>query len=149
MAELSQVVGELISRNGGLLIGVLEDVQDRYSYLSEDALREVSKRLRIPLRDVYGVATFYRAFKLKPCGKYLINVCLGTACHVRRATGVLETIRRELNVEVGETTEDMKFTLETVNCLGACALGPIMVVGGKYYGQMTPQKVKKVLKEYA
>jgi NADH-quinone oxidoreductase subunit E len=149
VAELSQVVGELISRNGGLLIGVLEDVQDRYSYLSEDALREVSKRLRIPLRDVYGVATFYRAFKLKPCGKYLINVCLGTACHVRRATGVLETIRRELNVEVGETTEDMKFTLETVNCLGACALGPIMVVGGKYYGQMTPQKVKKVLKEYA
>lgn len=98
--------------------------------------------------QVYGVATFFKAFSLKPRGKHIVNVCLGTACHVRGAPSVLDEVSRQLGVEPGDTTEDMKFTLETVNCLGACALGPILVVDGEYHGQTGPGKVKKVLNKY-
>ena len=96
--------------------------------------------------QVYGVATFFKAFSLKPRGKHTVSVCLGTACHVRGAPAVLDEVKRRLGTEPGETTEDMQFTLETVNCLGACALGPIVVVDGEYHGQMVPGKVKKVIK---
>ena len=146
MLETSKLVEDLAAKHDKLLISILEDVQAHYNYLPEEALRKIAKELRIPLRDVYGVATFYGAFRLKPCGKHLIHVCMGTACHVRGAKRVLEEIERELDIRSGETTQDKKFTLESVNCLGACALGPIVVIDGEYHGNMTPVKVKSLLK---
>ncbi len=129
------------------VIAILQDVQSEYHYLPEHALRVVASQLGLPLIQVCGVATFFKAFSLKPRGEHMVSVCLGTACHVRGASAVLDEVKRRLGIERGETTEDMRFTLETVNCLGACALGPIVVVNGKYHGQMSPGKVKKVLKK--
>jgi len=146
MLEISKFVEDTITQHGKLLISVLEEVQEHHNYLPEEVLREVAKKLEIPLRDVYGVATFYGAFRLKPCGKHLIHVCLGTACHVRGANRVIEEIERQLNIKAGETSKDREFTLETVNCLGACALGPIVVIDGKYHGNVTPAKVASLLK---
>ncbi len=134
--------------NRDSLISILQDVQAEYCYLPEDVIRRVAVRLRLPVIQVYGVATFFKAFSLKPRGEHLVHVCLGTACHVRGAPAVLDEVKRQLDVEAGETTRDMKFTLETVNCLGACALGPILVVDGKYQGQMRPGKVKGTFKQY-
>ena len=134
--------------NRDSLISILQDAQSVYHYLPEDVIRRVASRLRLPIIQVYGVATFFKAFSLKPRGEHLVHVCLGTACHVRGAPAVLDEVKRKLGVETGETSKDMKFTLETVNCLGACALGPIMVVDGNYQGQMRPGKVKDALKQY-
>jgi NADH:ubiquinone oxidoreductase subunit E len=134
--------------NRDSLISILQDVQSEYHYLPEEALRRVAGILKLPDIQVYGVATFFRAFSLKPRGKHIINVCLGTACHVRGAPAVLDEVKRQLGIEPGDTTEDMNFTLETVNCLGACALGPIVVVDGHYYSQTTPGKVKGILKKH-
>ncbi len=136
-------------RDRGLLVSILQDVQSEFYYLPEDAIEEVSRGLGVPLTQAYSVATFFRAFSLKPRGRHLINVCLGTACHVRGAVRILDKMGRDLNVKPGETTEDLRFTLETVNCVGACALGPILIVDGKYHGQMTTSKVDSVLKDYA
>ncbi|MFA5773670.1 MAG: NAD(P)H-dependent oxidoreductase subunit E [Candidatus Paceibacterota bacterium] len=147
LKEAEKMVDKLAAKNGKLLISLLEEVQAYYNYLPEEALRAVSKKSKIPLRDVYGVATFYNAFRMKPCGKHLVCVCLGTACHVRGSMRVLDKIENRLNVKAGGTTSDKKFTLETVNCLGACALGPVMVIDGKYHGNMTAAKVDNVLKD--
>jgi NADH-quinone oxidoreductase subunit E len=130
------------------LVSILQDVQAEYYYLPQKALVEVSKAMAIPESQVYSVATFFRAFSLKPRGKHLINVCLGTACHVRGAVRVLEKIERSLNVKRGETTKDSKFTLETVNCMGACALGPVVKVDGEYFGQMNTDKVDPLLRQF-
>ena len=131
------------------LIRILHDVQREYNYLPEKALRNIAAMMDISLVDVYGVATFFRSFSLEPKGKHMVTCCMGTACHVRNSGGVLDEAKRHLGIEPGETTEDMLFSLETVNCLGACALGPIVVVDDKYHGEMTPAKVKKVLKKVA
>jgi len=128
------------------LIPMLQDIQSEYNYLPEETLRVLAERLDLPLIRVYGVATFFRAFSLTPRGKHIVSVCLGTACHVRRAPAVLDELKRRLGIEPGETTDDMEFTLNTVNCVGACALGPIVVVDGEYHGQMSPGKVKKIIK---
>ncbi len=136
------------NKDRSMLIGILQDIQQEYQYLPKEALLRLEDKLRVPLPRIYAVATFYKAFSLRPRGKHLVQVCLGTACHVRGAPRILEEIERKLSVKAGETTEDFNFTLETVNCLGACALGPIMVVDGKYFGKMTPGKVEKVLKGY-
>ena len=133
--------------NRDSLISILQDVQALYHYLPEYSLRTVAQELNIPLIQVYGVATFFKAFSLEPRGEHLVCVCLGTACHVRGAQSVLDETKRRLGVEAGQSTEDMKYSLETVNCLGACALGPILVVDEEYHGQMTPSKVKKILKK--
>jgi NADH-quinone oxidoreductase subunit F len=130
------------------LTAILHSVQEQYSYLPEQALRDISEMLEIPLVDIYGVATFYTSFSLEPKGKHIVTVCMGTACHVRNSTGLLEEICRHLDVQPGATTEDMMFTVETVNCLGACAMGPIMVVDGTYYGEMKASKVPRILKRY-
>ena len=130
------------------LISILQDIQSEYNYLPEAAIRRVAKGLALPVIQVYGVASFFKAFSLKPRGEHTIQVCLGTACHVRGAPMLLEEIERELGIKSGETTQDMKFTLETVNCLGACAMGPVVVIDSKYYGQMNAGKVKKMLAEY-
>lgn len=130
------------------LIPILQDIQAEYNYLPRDVLIYVAEKLSIPLIQVYSVATFFKAFSLRPRGKHQINVCLGTACHVRGAVNVLQKIEREVGIKSGETTDDMQFTLETVNCLGACALGPIVVIDGEYHGHMNSLKVDSVLKKY-
>jgi NADH-quinone oxidoreductase subunit E len=132
----------------GMLVPILQDVQAEYNYLPKEALVQVGEGLGVPLSQVYSVASFFKAFSLKPRGRHLINVCLGTACHVRGAVRVLDEIERRLGVKSGETTKNMKYTLETVNCVGACALGPIVVIDGNYSGQMTGSKVKPLLESY-
>lgn len=124
------------------LISILEDIQAEYSYLPEEALRIVAQKTSRSLVDIYGVATFYKAFSLKPRGKHLISVCLGTACHVRGGQAIASEFQRQLGIKPGETTPDHLITLETVNCLGACALGPIVVVDGHYFSNVSQNRVK-------
>lgn len=143
--EAIRKTSEEHSKDRGGLIATLEAIQSEYGYLPEEALRTVAATNGNSLVDVYGVATFYRAFSLQPRGEHLISVCVGTACHVRGAPMVVEEFERELAIRAGETTSDGEFSLETVNCLGACALGPIIVVDGKYFANVTTAKVKGIL----
>ena len=135
-------------RDRSLLVSILQDTQAALGYLAREALLEVSTGLKVPLSQVYSVATFFRAFSLTPRGRHLVDVCLGTACHVRVAVGILEAIEREAEIKPGDTSEDMRFSLETVNCVGACALGPIVIIDGKYEGEMKIDKVKSLLASY-
>lgn len=130
------------------LISLLQDIQGEFNYLPQDALVKVSQKLDIPLSQVFSVVTFFRAFSLKPRGKHLVTVCLGTACHVRGGHRLVDKMERDYGIKPGETTEDLRFTLETVNCLGCCALGPVVSVDGKYEGQITPDKLDRVLRVY-
>ena len=147
VSEIEDLLGD--GKDGGdrSLMAVLEEIQARYRYLPKDALILVSERMGVPLSQTYSVATFYNAFSLEPKGRHVVNVCLGTACVVRGSKKVLERISDRLGIEPGETTEDGEFTLETVNCLGACALGPIVVVDGAYSGQMNASKSDALLRE--
>ena len=147
---IKNVVDEVLESHDNdksLLVGILQDVQSKLNYLPEEALVKVAQGLNEPLSNVYSVATFFRAFSLKPRGRHSVCVCMGTACHVRGAEKILDRIEQELNIKSGTTTNDMKYTLETVNCVGACALGPLVVVNGDYEGQMSSDKVKKVLEK--
>jgi NADH-quinone oxidoreductase subunit E len=137
---------ERYDRNPAQLIPILQDVQTEENYLPREALEQIAEKLGIPLVRIYAVATFYKAFSLKPRGKHIIQVCMGTACHVRGGARILDRMVRDLGIGPGETTKDLGFTLETVNCLGACALGPIVVVDGEYHGQMNPPKWDKIYK---
>lgn len=130
----------------GALISILEDIQDRYHYLPEEALRAVARGTGRSLVDIYGVATFYKAFSLAPRGKHLVSVCLGTACHVRSASDIVDEFATRLGLRPGETGPDGEFTLETVNCLGTCALGPIVTVDGRYFSRVTRPDVKKIIR---
>lgn len=132
----------------GMLVSILQDIQVELGYLPRETLILVSQSLGIALSQVYSVATFFKAFSLKPRGRHLINVCLGTACHVRGGVRILEEIERQLGIKPDETTEDLRFTLETVNCVGACALGPMVIIDGDYSGQMSADKVKPLLEGY-
>ncbi len=132
----------------GTLIGVLQDMQEAYGYLPEERLEEVSHELDVPLSRLFGLATFYTSFRLEPMGKHHICACVGTACHVRGASIIVDTIERELHVTRGGTTKDGKFTLDTVNCVGACALAPLIMIDGEHYGKMTQNKIKRLLKGY-
>jgi NADH:ubiquinone oxidoreductase subunit E len=127
------------------LIEVLQDVQESYGYIPEEAMREISKTLGVPLIDVYRVASFYKAFKLKPSGKYVITICNGTACHVRGAQLLLDQAVSQLGIKPGEVTDDGMFSIEHVNCLGACALGPIASENGLYHHHMTPAKLRQFI----
>ena len=129
------------------LISILHEIENLYNYLPAWASRHISKKLNIPMIQVYGVASFYNAFHLTQHGKHIIRVCEGTACHVKGGHRVMEELERKLNVEAGETTKDLNFTLERVNCLGCCALGPIVMVDDKYYGQMSPAKLGSLIKQ--
>ncbi|RKX79721.1 MAG: NADH-quinone oxidoreductase subunit NuoE [Spirochaetes bacterium] len=131
------------------LIAILQEIQKTFNYIPQESVSETAKYLDIPLHQVYSVATFYKAFSLKPKGRNIIQVCMGTACHVRGAQQILEEIERQIGIKSGDTSEDGEFSLETVNCLGACALGPIMVVNGEYHGNMVTSKVSRLLKEYS
>jgi NADH:ubiquinone oxidoreductase subunit E len=127
------------------IMEVLQDIQAAYRYLPEGALCRVSETMGVPLIEVFRLANFYKAFTLEPRGRHLITVCMGTACHVRKSPRFLDEIRRQLGVGPGETTRDGEFTLETVNCLGACALAPVVVLDGRYYEHMTPAKLTHLL----
>jgi NADH:ubiquinone oxidoreductase subunit E len=131
----------------GAVISMLEAIQAKHSYLPKEALKIVADSTGHSLVDIFGIATFYKAFTLKPRGKHLCSVCLGTACHVRGAPRIASELERELGIMAGETTPDRQFTLETVNCLGACALGPIVVVNGHYFSNVTPAKVKQIIEK--
>ncbi len=133
-------------QNGQTLLSMLQGVQAECGYLPEERLRKIAETLRKPLVDVYGVATFYKSFSLKPRGRHVVKVCLGTACHVRGTTRIIEETGRRLGIAPGETSSNGDFSLETVMCLGCCAIGPVMVVDDKYYGQMSPARVESVLK---
>ena len=128
-----------------LLVEVLQDVQEIYGYIPEDAMREISKTLGVPLIEVYRVASFYKAFKFKPSGKYIITICNGTACHVRGSKLLLDQATNQLGIQPGEVTEDRLFSIECVNCLGACALGPIASENGIMGHHMTPAKLRKFI----
>lgn len=130
------------------LIGLLQDMAAEYGYIPEDKLEEVSEITRVPLSRLYSLCTFYASMRLEPIGEHYCAVCVGTACHVRGASQVVEEMERNLRIKAGETTEDGKFTLETVNCVGACALGPLAVIDGDYHGKLDPKKVSRLLKQY-
>jgi len=141
-------IAQIVQKNNGKqgsLISLLEDIQSKYGYLPEDALREVADETGYSLVDIYGIATFYRSFSLKPRGRHLVSVCLGTACHVRGGPAIAREIEKQLGIRAGETTSDKEFTMETVNCLGACALGPVVVVDGHYFPKVNPSAVRNIL----
>ncbi len=148
--ELAQV-DQIITKYGAdrrALISLLLDIQDQFYYLPQDALEHVAEQVGVPPVQVYQVARFYKAFSLKPRGKHMLTVCVGTACHVRGGERLVDQLGRLLKVAPSETTEDKLFTLQTVNCLGCCALGPVLVVDGTYYGKMSATKIDKVLNKY-
>jgi len=126
------------------LVAVLQDISQEYGYLPEEVLHEVSRQIEVPISIFYSLATFYSSFRLEPIGKKHVCVCVGTACHVRGASKVVDTIERDLQIKAGETSKDGNFTLETVNCLGACALGPLVTVNGEYFGKMDQKKISKL-----
>ena len=149
--QLKSGIKRILSRNGNdsaMLVSILQDTQSEFGYLSREAITEVSKQLNVPLTQVYSVATFFKAFSLIPKGKHQIHVCLGTACHVRGADKILDTVERELGIKPGESDKDLNFSLDTVNCVGACALGPIVIIDGKYSGEMKIEAVKPLLDSY-
>lgn len=130
----------------GGLIGILQEIQGVYSYLPEAALEHLSLQAKIPMSRIYAVATFYAQFYLKPRGKKIIRICRGTACHVRGGSLILGAVERELGITDGETTPDLEYSLETVACIGACALAPAMVINDITYGKMTPNEAAKLVK---
>ncbi|MBN1980976.1 MAG: NAD(P)H-dependent oxidoreductase subunit E [Chitinivibrionales bacterium] len=141
-------ITEIVEKNQGHyggMITILEEVQKMYGYLPKDVLIDVAEKAKKPLVEIYGVATFYKAFRLHPKGKHLITVCSGTACHVRNSIEVVEEFKRELGIDVNQTTEDKEFTLETVACLGSCALGPIVVIDGHYFSRVSRASVAKLI----
>lgn len=144
--EILGILDKHESDRGGL-ISILEEIQAKYSYLPADALKVVADATGQSLVDIYAVATFYKSFSLKPRGKHLCSVCVGTACHVRGASMVAQEFERQLGVNPGETTPDKEFTLETVNCLGACALGPVAVVDGHYFSNVRSRRVKQIIEK--
>jgi len=132
----------------GDLIPLLQGIQEKIGYISEEAIKNISRFLKISENKIFGVASFYSQFKFIESGKYTIKVCMGTACHVRGSQNILDEFRRNLHIEADETTDDKLFTLETVNCVGACALGPIVIFNGDYHGQMKIKTVKELLEKY-
>ncbi len=132
----------------GTLIPLLQSAQDTYGYIPESAINYISKITGIPPADIYGVVTFYAQFRLKPIGKYVIKICNGTACHVNNAKKINEAIEEELGIKYDETTEDGLFTYQSVACLGCCSLSPVIMINNETYGRLTPQKVKKILRDY-
>jgi len=148
MRNIDRIIDIHVGRQENL-IHILQDISTECNYLPEDGLRRVATKLDIPLSRIYSMATFYRDFSLKPRGKHLIKVCVGSACHVKGGGRILEKLERDLSLQPGGTTEDMEFSLETVRCLGTCALGPMIVINGDYYGQMNSRKIDSVLERYS
>ena len=144
-------VDQIIDKHHGKASGLLQillDIQSVNNWLPREALERVSEKLDVPLTRIQHIATFYKAFSLVPKGRHQVHICVGTACHVRGATRILDTVEEAIGIKPGETDLDLKFSLETVNCLGCCALGPVLDVDGKVHGKMSPVKTADVLKIY-
>ena len=148
--EVSKI-DSIIRQYGGresAILAILQDIQAEEKYLPKETLEYVSQRMQIPLGQVFRIATFYNALSLKPRGRHKIDVCLGTACHVRGGERILNKLERDLGVSVGETTKDKRFTLESVHCVGCCSLGPVAVIDGDVFGRLSQDKVPALLKEF-
>jgi NADH-quinone oxidoreductase subunit E len=144
-------VDEIIERykgEEGVLIQLLLDIQSEFNWISEEAIAQISERMQIPKSQIYRIATFYEAMSLEPVGRHIVQVCLGTACQVRGAPKILDRIEENLKIKGGETTSDMRFSLKRVNCLGCCAMGPVIVVDGIYHGKISPAMVEGILEQY-
>jgi len=145
--KLDEVIIKYQHENGPL-IPILQEAQEVYGYLPPHVLKHISKATRIPLAKIYGVVTFYSQFRLAPVGRNVINVCLGTACHVRGGAKILEVIEQSLKIKDGVTSDDRRYTLEIVACIGACGLAPVMSVNGQVYGRLVPESVAEILAKY-
>lgn len=145
--KLNEIIDKYQDKQG-VLIQLLLDVQAEFNWISKEAISQINQRLGIPISQIYRVASFYQAMSLIPTGKHLVSMCMGTACHVRGGPKVLEKIEDTLGIKAGETTGDMNFTIKRINCLGCCALGPVMMVDKDYHGKISPAKVKEVLESY-
>lgn len=132
----------------GSLIPILQEVQSLYNYLPKDVLEYVAEKTGVPISEIYGVVTFYSLFHLNPRGRNIIRVCQGTACHVRGGKLILQALEKELGIKAGHTTEDLRYTLETVACIGACGLAPVMQINDDTHGRLTPDKLPAILKRY-
>lgn len=144
-------VDRIIDKYGcekGVLIQLLLEIQRELNWVPPEAILRINKRLKIPVSEIYRVASFYTALSLKPRGRHLVRVCAGTACYVRGGPRILDSVERTLNIRAGETTKDDRFTLETVNCLGCCALGPVVEIDGQYHGKLSSASVEKLLSKY-
>jgi len=147
--ELDTIIEEQFNRDKENLIMILQEIQKKYNYLPQASLRYLSEKIGVPISTIFGVGTFYSTFSLEPRGKHIISVCLGTACHVRGAEKVRDRIQESLNLQDGQTTEDMLFTLESVRCLGCCSLGPVVRVDDDIYGRITSDMAGKILENYS
>ena len=147
VAKLESILKKY-NHDSSMLVSILQDTQAEFGYLPKAVMGDISAMLAVPLTQVYSVATFFKAFSLVPRGKHILHVCVGTACHVRGAERVLELIERELDIMPGESDKDLNFSLDTVNCVGACALGPVVIVDGVYKGDMKTELVKPLLESY-
>lgn len=149
--EVKETVDSILNRYGkdqSSIISILQEIQKEYRYLPQEVLEYVSQKMKISSAKIYGIATFYEFFSLEPKGKYIIKICDGTACHVRKSIPILEALRKELSLTDGKnTTDDLMFTVETVSCLGACGLAPVLTINEKVYGSMTPEKTVEVLNQ--
>ena len=139
----------MYQNKNGILIQLLLDIQRELSWVPRKAIKKISEKLKIPASQIYRVASFYTAISLKPRGRHLIRVCVGTACYVRGGTRLVDSIENKLEIKSGETTNDELFSLETVNCLGCCALGPVIEIDGQYFGKLNSEKLDKLLINYA
>jgi NADH-quinone oxidoreductase subunit E len=145
-SEIDAIIKQYGSRESAIL-AILQDIQAKEKYLPKEALEYVSEKMHIPMTSIFRLATFYNALSIKPRGRHKIDVCLGTACHVRGGNRILDTLERALKISVGETTKDKKFTLESVRCVGCCSLGPVAVVDGEVFGRLTQERIPKLLKD--
>jgi NADH-quinone oxidoreductase subunit E len=145
--QVNEVLGRHPRGQAEALVHLLQEVQEELNYLPEEAIRAVAEHLEVPLTKAYSVATFYKAFSLEPRGETIVKVCMGTTCHIRGGPVVVDDLNAGLGIAPGQTTEDMKYTLEGVNCVGACALAPVVIAGTKYHANVKPGKIVKLLEK--
>lgn len=148
LEKINNIINNYVASKENLL-AILQDIQEQYRYLPQDILRYVAEKLDVPATQAYNIATFFNAFSLTPKGENIINICTGTACYIKGAPLLMDALERELSIKDGETTPDLKFTLQSVRCLGCCALAPVLTINGKAYGKLTPDKISSILKIYA
>ena len=146
-AQIDAIIKQY-GKKESLILSILQDIQAKEKYLPKDILEQVSQKMQMPLTKIFRIATFYNALSIKPRGRHKVDVCLGTACHVRGGPKIIDKLKRDLGIGVGETTKDKRFTLESVRCVGCCSLGPVAVIDGTVYGRLTQDKLPSMLKEF-